>query len=89
MVRQLAAAKCAGQLASKLQAEELISETVYYAATSYGPGITPLSQIQNMIDAMLLKVEGNRGHFSTFVNILQDIGSDYAQLVEGMVQYTA
>ena len=84
LVRQLAAARCAGQLASQLQAKELISEPVYYTATSHGPGITELSQVQAMIDAMLLKVEGNSGNYSTFISILRDIHSDCAQLVEGM-----
>ena len=84
LVPQLAAAKCAGTLANKLRAKELIVDSVYNAATSYGPGITEPSQIQAIIDAMLPKVERNSENYYIFLRILQDIDRDFAQLVEGM-----
>ena len=72
LVPQLAAAKCAGTLANKLRAKELIPDSVYNAATSYGPGITEPSQIRAIIDAMLPKVERNSENYYIFLRILNE-----------------
>ena len=86
IISQLAAAKCSAPLADKLRSRKLISKAVYEEGVNSGPGVVESGRIRCMINAVLAKVEINTEHFSTFIEILKEIGGqeDLISLLQGM-----
>ena len=85
IITQLAAAKCSISLANKLRSEGLVSPEVYEEGVNVGP-IVESKRIGCMINNVLARVKLNPEHYSTFIEILIEIGGqeDLVQLLQGM-----
>ena len=85
LITQLAAAKCAEILATKLRAKKLITESVFANATSAGPGVIERTRIQAIIGHVLAQAKNNSAYCSKFLDVLRDIEGlqDVVELLEG------
>ena len=82
IIRQLAAAKCSGELADKLYCKEVITDGVYEEGTA---GDIETTRIRALIKAVHAKVEINKEIYYTFLEIVKDITGleDILQLLQG------
>ena len=70
ITRALAANSLANPLADELRSRKLIGAAVHANATSYGPYITEYWRVNQLITAMLSKVEHKPQRYHDFIEVL-------------------